>query len=41
MCKSYGDVLAKPALEPTATSGRRALAVPWSLRSPAAAQRER
>jgi len=30
-----------PALEPTAASGLRALAVPSSLRSSAAAQRER
>jgi len=30
-----------PALEPTAASGRRRLAVPSSLRSSVAAQRER
>jgi hypothetical protein len=30
-----------PALEPTAASGLRALAVPSSLRSSAAAQRDR
>jgi len=31
----------KPSLEPSAASGLRALAVPASLRSSAAAQRER
>jgi len=34
-------VLANRALEPTAASGLRALAVPWALRFSAAAQRER
>jgi len=41
MCKSCGDVLANRALEPTAASGLRRLAVPSALCASAAAQRER